>query len=364
MSEILLATPEPPRYNILHGHRLAPRPKIVQLAERIAADIRRRRLQPGDSYLNTAGTAKMLGVSTTSANSAMQLLVQRNILERRQRKGTVIAEPKAPGRAAGLRRVNLLVHQRFLHTEGLLADGMLIGIQSALPEADLQLNFMPPGEELPFVRRRIAEALAAPEPEGFVLIRASVEVQRALAECGLPAVLSGIPFPSVNGLSWIDRDQPAMGRVLVEHLLSQGARWLLVLMRERMLQGDHQLFDGVCAALASAGLPADAVTLRCVPDDPGYVAAEVETALATRRGKGGILCRNTPLADQAAAVAPRTPVVVCDVYGPKTSYPFPRPQVTQHERGAWIGRTLNNLARGQKAPPDHLLIPVQMETPT
>src|SRR5262245_11829935 len=114
--------------------KLLPKPRIVELADRIAADIRHKRLKPGDAYLTTAGASQLLGISTTAANRAMQLLVQRQVLQRRQRKGTTIA--LAPMERRGLRRVRILVQQRFLQTEGLLADGMVLGLQSALPDAD------------------------------------------------------------------------------------------------------------------------------------------------------------------------------------------------------------------------------------
>ena len=41
-------------------------PRIIHLADRIAEDIRRRKLKPGDPYQGTTETAEMLGVSTTA----------------------------------------------------------------------------------------------------------------------------------------------------------------------------------------------------------------------------------------------------------------------------------------------------------
>jgi DNA-binding transcriptional regulator YhcF (GntR family) len=178
-------------------------PRVVQLADRIAADIQERRLQPGDVYLTTAEAARFLRISTTSANRAMQLLVQRRVLERRQRKGTVVCTPTAAGTATPLRRVRLIVHQRYLKAEGLFTDGRIIGIQSALPGADIEFSFMPEGDEVVHVQRLIAQTLAAREPEGFVAARVSLPVQRVLAESGLPVVLAGTAFPSVRGLTWI-----------------------------------------------------------------------------------------------------------------------------------------------------------------
>ena len=55
-------------------------PRVIELADRIAEDIRRRKLKPGDPYQGTTETAEMLGVSTTAANAAMQVLVKRRLI--------------------------------------------------------------------------------------------------------------------------------------------------------------------------------------------------------------------------------------------------------------------------------------------
>ena len=45
-------------------------PRIIELADLIAKDIRERNLKPGDPYQGTMETAEMLGVGTTAANRA------------------------------------------------------------------------------------------------------------------------------------------------------------------------------------------------------------------------------------------------------------------------------------------------------
>lgn len=349
-------------------------PRIVQLADRIAADIRRRRLKPGDSYMTTAETARQLGISTTAANRAMQLLVQRQVLQRRQRKGTTVAAKSAAGTAVSLRRVHLLVHERYLQTEGLLADGRVIGIQSELPGADIQFSFMPEGNELAHVRRLLDEALGAPLPEGFVASRASFAVQRALADSGLPVVLAGTAYPGVPGLPWIDRDHREIGHLLAGYLLGRGASWIALFMREHMLQGDHLVFDAVRDVSAAAGLPANALTLRCLPSDAAAIAAEVHLLLKTQRTRGAILCRGTPLADavSAALAAPGIGsrglplVAACDVFAPLTApcaYVHARPLLAPEPWGARISQMLACQARGVPPHPDHEVVPVELVMP-
>src|SRR3984957_16744093 len=123
-------------------------PRIVDLADRILADIRRKRLRPGDPYLSTAEIARLLRVSGTAANRALQLLAQRQVLERRQRRGAFIARGPAGGKTVVVNRVHLLVHRDYLRAEGLLADGVVLGIQGELPQAEIQFNFLPESSEV------------------------------------------------------------------------------------------------------------------------------------------------------------------------------------------------------------------------
>ena len=102
------------------------RPHLKQLQPAVAKaefDIRRRDLYAGDAYLTTAQTARMLGVSTTIANRALQFLARNGRLDRKQRRGTFVAEPSLGAGEPAIARVHLVVHQRYMKTEGLLADG-------------------------------------------------------------------------------------------------------------------------------------------------------------------------------------------------------------------------------------------------
>src|SRR5438045_3666201 len=110
-------------------------PRIIELADKIAEDIRSKNLKPGDPYQGTTETAEMLGVSTTAANRAMQVLVKRRIIQRRQRKGTFVAIPSESAPLSPLRRVHLVVQENYLRTEGLLSDGIIVGMHDELPAA-------------------------------------------------------------------------------------------------------------------------------------------------------------------------------------------------------------------------------------
>ena len=349
-------------------------PRIIELADLIAADIRRRKLRPGDPYQSTLETAGMLGVSTTAANRAMQMLVKRRVLERRQRKGTFVAHPPGKAEVGGLplRRVHLLVNENYLRTEGLLADGTVIGMHDELPAVQTQFNFLSADHEEKQIQDMIAEAMRSGQMEGFVLVRASLQAQRLIAGSGLPAAVIGSLHPSVPHIPWVDRDHRQAGRLLVQHMLGQGIRRLVVLMRDRMFQGDHLLLDSVRDAMADAQLPIGALTLRCLPADRDAIRAATSDVLRRSSDRTGVICRSEPLAAGAAAAAEEMKLSVgrdvliatTDVYRKGSeappAWPHVRMVLTPEQVGQHIGRMLAQQARGERVEPDHEIVPVEM----
>lgn len=355
--------------------------RILRLADAITDDIRRRRLRPGDPYQNTHETAEMLGVSTTAANRAMQVLVKRRLLERRQRKGTFVTQPPPDASVTPLRRVHLLVQENYLRTEGLLSDGVVVGMHEALPAAQLQFNFMPPENEERFVEELISEAMRSGRGEGFVLVRASLQVQRLLAGSGLPVVVHGSLHPSIERLDWIDRDHVQAGRLIAEHLLRQNVSRMLVLMRDRMFQGDHALLDTLFAAVGEANLGSQAITLRCLPSDQQAIIAATRDWIGEgSNGPAGIICRSEPLAKGAAAAAVtprkrnRVHIILSDYYRRGSeqppAWPHLKPTLSPEEIGTRIGRMLADqarqitsarAARRVSPAPSFEIIPVELE---
>lgn len=350
-------------------------PRIVEVAEQILADIRKRKLRPGDAYLGTAETAQWLRVSGSTVNRALQLLAQRGVVQRRQRQGTIVLDPGHERADAALRRVHLLVREDHLRSEGLWSDGVLLGLQGALPGVELQFNFRPESDEAEYVESLIHDVLRSRSAAGLVLIRSTVVTQRIVAASGLPAVVSGTLQPSIADLPSIDRDQQQIGVLLAEHLLAADCQRFVILLRERMAAGDHAMLDAALSTLAAHGVPLAAITLRCLPTDAAAVAAEVGSLLAARPGRIGFLCRSESLAQgvQAAVQSQRLPqrqrptIVVADVArGPAREIPFPCIETTiaPEAWGASLGQMLNAAARGQRPEPYRQIIPVRLWTPT
>jgi DNA-binding LacI/PurR family transcriptional regulator/DNA-binding transcriptional regulator YhcF (GntR family) len=353
-------------------------PTIAELAQRIEADIRARGLEPGEQYMGTAETARMLSVSTTAANRALQLLAKRRVIQRKQRKGTFIAELTRVAGGDRLQRVHLLVREDYLRREGLLNDGVVIGMQHELPGVDMQLNFMRAPDADDQVQALVEEALASSVREGFLATRSSLQTQRVLAGSGLPTVLLGSPHPSVTTLPWIDRDHYDIGRLLVRHVIQRGAQRILLLQRDRVLPGDFELYDGVMDTLAASGFGADALTVRNLPDDAAAIGAAVGSVMRKYEQPTAVIARSRPMADAAAeairamgrTLGDDALVAATDVYlgrgATAPTYPYTQPAIDPEMIGRHIGRMFMRPKGGSEegqAEPDHEIIAVRLHQP-
>lgn len=350
-------------------------PRIVDLADQLTEDIRSRDLQPGDRYLSTLDASKMLGVGTAVTNRALQLLEKRQVIVRQQRKGSFIAhQPHVNRPSVPLRRVHLLVHHRYFRTEGTANDGVLVGMQGELPGASASISFLPVDSETEFVDSLIAESLTSKQRDAFVLIRASLETQRHIAASGLPAVVYGAVYPSISGISSIERDGFGMGKLLAEYLLEQGRQRIIYLTRESVRTGDYVTADGILSTISAAGLRPSDFVLRSLPADEASAEHAISELLRGNSDSIGVICRHERLANGAARAFTehranenvRSAVVICDYYlksGQKPKYVYPEPLLTPEQQGKRIGQLLACQARKQSIEQESELIPVKLFYP-
>jgi len=348
-------------------------PRIIQLADQIMADIAVRGLESGDPYLGTAEAARMLGVSTTSANRAMQLLVQRNVLSRRQKRGTYVADGIHGNAQRTIDRVHLVVNNTYLATEGLMADGVIVGIQSVLPHAEIEFNHLPGSDDTAWVSELIAKTARSQQAEGFVLARSSLTSQRLFQASGLPSVIFGSRFPSIQALPSIDRDQVEAGRLLTTWLFEQGAGKLGVLMRNQVLPGDHLFMDSIWRTAAELGLTPGDLMLRFIPTDDKAVQHATRD-LVHEHGANGLICRSQPLAELAAKTVQSskqkrvraTRIVVSDVYF-RNQAKLPWPSIgtvdSAEAIGAQLAKVLVDQTQGQLSAKEIRQLPVQLNAP-
>lgn len=328
------------------------RPPITELATIIEDDIKSRNLSSGDPYLGLTETARMLKTSNSGANSALQLLVKKGVLERKQRRGTFISRPPS-GRQQIIRRVHLLLHEDFLKEEGVLTDGQVIGVQSELPRAEIQFNFLPQHDQRDYVQEIVNEALVTTGVDAFVLYSTSLDAQRILVESGLPTAVVGSLYPSITGLPWIDQDQKLAGEIIFHDLYHEKkCEKFLVLMRERSYPGDYLFLDTLQHCFAQAGISSDRVIYRSLPSDIYAVQAETRRLLSGLDATTGVIARSVPLANGARSSADQLGLVlnrdvfilVSNVFGKEREelkyYTYVRPISSPKENGAYIGRVL------------------------
>lgn len=357
----------------------ASRSGVLELAQRIMDDIRARGLQAGDPYLNTAEAAKRFRVGGGTVHRALQLLAGQGRLDRRQRLGTIVADP-SPRPAGGPSRVQILVQEGYLRTEGLLGDGVLVGLQRRLPKAELTFRFHSADDAESAAEAAVAASRSEASGSGggsggcgFLLVRSTAGMQAVFAASGLPALVVGSLHPTVRGLASIDRDQGGIGRLTVERFVERGCTHTAILLRERITAGDHRLLDAAFDSLAQAGRSPAAVRVRMLPADEAAAAAAVEELLAEgpSLAKWGFLCRSRPIqagtlvalrrtASAGAKAKRKSPrdsleaeVVLADYYpqgGDPPETPWIEPALAPEAWGERIGDMLDRLCQGVSSP--------------
>lgn len=346
-------------------------PRIMELAQRLEADIRNRRLKPGDPYLSLTDAAKMLSVGSSTANRALQLLAQRKILQRVQRRGTFIGALQRESSPGLLKRVFMLVHRSYLRQEGLVADGVLVGIQGVLPGAEVQFNFLPATDPTEYVDGLIGEILRAKETCGIVVTKVPFVVQRAIKDSGLPAVVHGSLYPSISGMAWVEQDNPGIARLIADYVAAHNCTHVCALTREVMFPGDNVVLSELGRLLGAAGHKAGSFSIAHLPDDRQAIMAEVGEIIHRNSADLCLLCRSEAKAEAALAVINRMGLkgrrrprlIVSGLYQrPKGEYalPYVFPAMDPEEIGAAIGRLLAAQVTDPTTAPGHIIVPVEL----
>jgi len=350
-------------------------PRISQLAERLVADIHTRDLRAGDRFLTTAEASKLLGVGSSTANRALQLLERRRVIVRQQRSGAFVA-----GRPDGepepmLQRVHFLVHQKYLRTEGVGQDEVLLGIEHELPGVPVQISFLPLGGEAAFVRELVEESEGAKRVDGFVLVRASYETQRLLSERHIPTVVYGTLYASIKRLASLTADMRAVGSELTNYLLQRGHQRIAHFNRQMVYGGDQLTMEGIAASLQASGKRCDALSLRFLPDAEDVYLAEATKLFDDANHPTGFICRTVRMADAVSSIAVRNgltlgkdvDVTVCDYYlkpGSRPSYVYAKPLINSEQQGRHLARLLIAQVEKGGTGVGHEIMPVTLEFPS
>jgi DNA-binding LacI/PurR family transcriptional regulator len=349
-------------------------PRISQLAERLEAHIKSKGLRPGDRFLTTAEASKLLGVSSSTVNRALQLLERRRVIVRQQRRGAFVAHQVESDAEPMLHRVHFLVHQKYLRAEGVGQDEVLLGLEHELPGVPVQISFLPVGGEAAFVTELVKESVKAKRTDGFVLVRASYETQRLLSQRQIPTVVYGTVYPAIDRLASLSANMRAVGAELTKYLLDRGHKRLVHFNRQTAYCGDLMTIEGITSTLQAAGFGFDSLHVRFLPHEDEVYAVDTERYFDKPNPPTGFICRTVRMADAVAGVATMRGLVVgrdiditvCDCYlkpGMQPHYVYAKPLLSSEDQGRRLAQLLigQTVAGGRKIEDE--IMPVTLEFP-
>ncbi len=263
---------------------------VQRLAKRLEEDIRQRGLVPGVRYYTAAEAGAVMGVSTATANRALQILAKRNVLVRRQNQGTFVASGVQPPRVA-VRTVHVLVEEDEPAWQVLRFDLLLQAMRQVVGGVNVQVSFVPKQGALQYVKGLLQPLRSIGQLAGVVAISCSREVYGYLEQAGIPTVVFGTLHDDQRRLVTIDLDYHHSGQLLAEHLIARGHKRLALLTHTMERPGDNAFLDGVSEAMGKAGLSANAIVVRILPPEQAVITAALNRLLTDDWPATGIIAR-------------------------------------------------------------------------
>lgn len=346
------------------------------LADRLEKDIHRRGLVVGDSYLTASKAADQLGVSRMTANRALNVLAKRKMLIRHRSRGTFV------GPAAAQMQNSLAGYVHHLSFDDAAPTAastpplgeIASGLHRHMPNIALQSLIVPRADAVRHVKYAIERNSSDPAFRGFVASLATREIQQILADSGLPTVVFGSLYTGID-LPSVDIDQKECGRLLASRAIKVGFEQIIVLNRETWRQGDTLLLNGIIEAVQTAGLGADALSVRNYSPSVTALAAEMEHLFDGITRPTGIICRGAVIAetvhkmvvDRGMDSPDAVGILYCDDAGvlPKNYRPAAGPMpiarctMSLEDQYAVLGKMLSLLNEGKTFQPKRFIAPLE-----
>lgn len=352
---------------------------LEHLASRLEADVRARSMRPGDRYLSTRQVSRQFEVSLGLANQAIQKLVEKDVLVRRDRSGTYVSPSFfASGAAAAagprVRTLYVLIPEARLGAS-LVSTGIMVDVlYRTLPAVNVQFSFVPAQQDMAFIQELISPAQQSGQLLGVIAISCSREVYRYLSDMSVPLVVFGSPDPDQQHIPSVDEDNFEAGRLLAEYLIARGHRRLALLGGGVGRPGDHHFLDGIAEAMTHAGLPPNALAVRLCPHNLELFGVQAQAILNNPDRPTGIICRGERVFDIILAAAaelhlavPDDVEVVFQAYATSQvrSSPYPHVETTlaYEEIIERLGRMIDAVRQGAPLERHRLVIPVALREP-
>jgi DNA-binding LacI/PurR family transcriptional regulator len=353
-------------------NRIDVKTNVNSLADRLEQDIRRRGLWAGDRYLTASEAAQLLQVSSATADRAMKLLAERQMLVRRRNSGTFVGPHFAIKRETATRTVYAITPAVDLNDSSYSFDSLIRGVRNRMANVNVQASFLPLHDPVTYARNLIQSALSAGDVAGFIPISCPHDVYRCLAQTGAPTVIFGTPYLDQRDIPSLDVDNRAAGKLLAEYLIRRGHRRVALLTTAEGRPGDNCFFDGVSDAWTEGGLPHNSLIARIVPSRISSMAAQLEQFARLPDPPTALIARS-PATARAASQAQQSPVNGCAApyeiayqNHPATAedeLPFAcvEPILSFTDIAARIGEMLDRLGRGERLHEPHVVIPVELQ---
>jgi DNA-binding LacI/PurR family transcriptional regulator len=217
----------------------------------------------------------------------------------------------------------------------------------------------------------IGDILRSKETAGIVMTKAPFVAQRAVKDSGLPAVVHGSLYPSIDRMAWVEQDNLAIARLIAEFVARNKLSQVCALTREVMFPGDNVVQQELARLLGEAGRLAGNFQISHLPDDPPAIEDEIKRLIALYPTDLCLLCRSDIKADAALALIDRLGlkgrkrprIVASGVHrrpAGASPYPYIFPTIRAEEIGAAIGKLLGAQVTDPKSAPGHIIVPVEL----
>lgn len=343
---------------------------LQDYAMRLQNDISQRRLVPGSRYLTAEETARLLGTSVATANRALRVLADQEIVVRRKNSGTFVGPAVASFQTDDVQTVSILA-PAFARSGAVRFDLLIQSVVARLPDvADIRVSYIPAERSVDFVRGLLEPLRDSGKLAGVVAVSCPREVYRYLGENNYPMVVLGSlyadqPYPSV------DTDEHQAGRMLTEYLIERGHKRIALFSDSEGCPGDSKFHDGVSEALTAASFPHNALIWRAPGLDPGVLKAQVDELLAAKERPTSILVRLTRWADEIAELVRarglRVPEDIEIVFKGfalgepgRSAFPHVRPCIPYREMADLVGQLLAQVRERRPIENPTIVIPYEL----
>lgn len=355
----------------MSDHHSKPDSAIEILAEKVVQDIQLRRLLPGQRYLTSEEARHLFGVGKRTMDQALQSLVEREILIRRQKVGTFIG-PNTPLRE-DIRSKTFCILLG-MHASALAhfpVESLVESFRTESPGSHVQFNVVAESGDLPYVKEVLTTASATGSLGGVLALACPYDVTDFLVNARIPSVIFG-PLPATRwSTPCVDLDRRQAGLLLTQYLVDRGHRRMALLDCVAGRVCNNRFCDGVSDVLTAAGLPPNALLDRVLPIDVDLVAVAIRELLEMETPPTAVMATSHRLAEMVATAVSRSnrtadrdvEIVFWDHATPVTQaspYAHVQPTLSFEETAATLARMLRDVLEGKPLEREQIVIPVEL----